>query len=100
MESYAGDIEEIQAHSLHKRNIHSDRTCPGPLPGLLLGRYYSVYRNYPAILLASASSSVSDGETNLFDRDALLQCLVLYFDFDVYRPHFDLDGTYAKTAPS
>ena len=28
----------------------------------------------------------SDGETNLFDRDALLQCLVLYFDFDVTAP--------------
>ena len=39
----------------------------------------------------------SDGETNLFDRDALLQCLVLYFDFDVTAP---ISTTYAKTAPS
>jgi hypothetical protein len=30
----------------------------------------------------------SDGETNLFDRDALLQCLVLYFDFDVTAPRW------------
>jgi hypothetical protein len=53
MESYAGDIEEIQAPFINE----IDTLESGPLPGLLLGRYYSsfywVYRNYPAILPAS-----------------------------------------------